>query len=59
MATSQNVMALTVATAYLTILLNEEFYNVSKANVSASQQQVDRIRTLVEAGQRPKATSLI
>ena len=54
LATSQNAMALTVATAYLTILLNEEFYNVSKANVTASQQQVDRIRTLVEAGQLPE-----
>lgn len=50
---AQNAVALSIAQAYLTILLNEEFLNVARGNYNGTQQQVDRIRTLVEAGQLP------
>ena len=54
LAATQNNIALTVATAYLSILFNQEFLNAAKQDVNGTQQQVDRVSTLVNAGQLPE-----
>lgn len=54
LAATQNTVALTVATAYLSILLNQEFLKAADQDVNGTLQQVERVRTLVEAGQLPE-----
>jgi outer membrane protein len=50
----ENDIALAVANAYLNILFNQEFVSISTSNLNATQNQVNRIRTLVDVGQIPE-----
>lgn len=52
---SSNAIALAVANAYLSVLFNQELNTANLANRLASQEQVDRVILLVEAGQVPEA----
>ena len=52
---SRNSIALAVANSYLAILFNEEIDAANKANMSASQEQLERVRLLVDAGQVPES----
>jgi len=49
-----NDVALNVANSYLNVLFNQEFLKIASGNLDATQQQVDRINKLVEAGAAPK-----
>lgn len=49
----QNDVVLNVSSAYLGVLFNQEFVNIAQSTVSATQQQVDRVQKLVDAGQLP------
>lgn len=51
---AQNDLALGVANAYLTVLFNDEFVTMAEATLQGTQNQVDRIRKLVDAGQLPE-----
>ena len=53
--TGKNSIALSVANAYLVILFNQEINEVNKANLMSSNEQLVRIRQMVEAGQLPEA----
>lgn len=52
---SNNAIALAVANAYLSVLFNQELNTANLANRSASEEQLNRVRLLVEAGQVPEA----
>jgi len=47
---AQNNVALTVASAYLNILFQEEFLRIANLNAEATSRQVDRVEKLVAAG---------
>lgn len=49
----QNDVALNVSNSYLNILFNKEFVKIAQANLQATQNQVDRVRKLVDVGQLP------
>ncbi|MFT4678839.1 MAG: outer membrane protein [Flavobacteriales bacterium] len=50
----QNDIALSVANAYLNILFNQEFVSISISNLSGTQNQVNRVQTLLDVGQIPE-----
>lgn len=50
----QNDVVLNVSAAYLTVLFNQEFENIAQSTYDATQQQVDRVQKLVDAGQVPE-----
>jgi outer membrane protein len=52
----KNDIALQVCLAYLRILQNKESLVVSENQIDITQQQVDRMEKLVEAGQMPRGT---
>ena len=47
---AQNNVALTVASAYLNILFQEEFLRIANLNADATSRQVNRVEKLVAAG---------
>ena len=49
----QNDVVLNVSSAYLGVLFNQEFVNIAQSTLNATQQQVDRVQKLVDAGQLP------
>lgn len=53
---NRNSLALSVSNAYLLVLFNQEIYNVSSANLAASQENLERIQKLVDVGQLPDAS---
>jgi outer membrane protein len=55
---TQNDLALTISSAYLNILFQEEFVNVAKNNLETTQRQVSRVTKLVEAGAAPQSDLL-
>ena len=55
---AQNDLALTISSAYLNILFQEEFVNVAKNNLETTQRQVSRVAKLVEAGAAPQSDLL-
>jgi outer membrane protein len=54
----RNDMALNIANAYLNVLFNKEFLAIAQSNLSATDQQVDRIRKMVNAGALPQGNLL-
>ena len=50
----QNDIALNVANSFLNVLFQEEFLKIAQANVQRTQQQVDRVQALVDAGAAPE-----
>lgn len=50
----QNDIALNVTNAFLNILFQEEFVSAAKANLNATDKQVERVRNLVNAGAAPQ-----
>jgi outer membrane protein len=54
----QNDVALNVTNAFLNVLFQEEFVNVAKANLTATEKQVKRINDLVDAGAAPRGQLL-
>lgn len=52
--TIKNDIALQICLAYLQVLLNKENLEVSKNQAEITQQQVDRMEKLVDAGQMPR-----
>lgn len=49
----QNDVVLNVSSGYLAVLFNQEFVNIAQSTLNATQQQVDRVQKLVDAGQLP------
>lgn len=47
----RNDIALNVASAYLSVLINKEFMNIAKRTLESSDRQVNRMEKLVAAGQ--------
>jgi outer membrane protein len=54
----KNDISLNIAAAYLQILFNKEFLEVSKSQLEITSLQVDRTRMLVDAGSVPMGTLL-
>ena len=50
----QNDIALNVANSFLNVLFQQEFLKIAQANVQRTQQQVDRVQALVDAGAAPQ-----
>ena len=55
---AQNDLALTISSAYLNILFQEEFVNVAQSNLETTQRQVSRVTKLVDAGASPQSDLL-
>jgi outer membrane protein len=53
--TAQNNVALTVASAYLNVLFQQEFLRIAQLNAEATSRQVDRVEKLVSAGAAAQA----
>ncbi len=51
---AKNTLGLSIAQAYLTVLLAEENLDVLKAQLKATQNQLDRINRLISAGALPE-----
>lgn len=49
-----NDVALQVANAYLNVLFNQEFLRIAEANLDGTNEQLDRIQKLVDAGAAPR-----
>lgn len=50
----QNDIALNVTNAFLNVLFQEEFVAAAKANLNATDKQVERVNNLVQAGAAPQ-----
>ena len=51
---AENDVALSVASAYLTVLFSKELLNIAESNLASTNEQVDRIAKMVDAGQLPE-----
>ena len=47
---ARNGVALSLASAYLNVLFQKEFLDIAKLNAEATRRQVERVKTLVDAG---------
>jgi outer membrane protein len=54
----KNDISLSIAVAYLQILLNKELVEISKNQLDITKQQIERINQLVEAGSLPMGSLL-
>lgn len=54
----RNDIALNIANAYMNVLFNREFLAIAQSNLTATQQQVDRIQKMVDAGALPQGNLL-
>src|SRR6185436_19751149 len=48
---ARNDIALSVASSYLTVLINKEFMDIARRTLESTDRQVRRMQTLVDAGQ--------
>lgn len=55
---AKNDVILSVATNYLTVILNKELYENANFQLNSSQQQLDRIKKQVDAGALPLSNQL-
>jgi len=55
---AKNEMIIDISLAYMTILFNEELYEIAEAQLEAIQNQVERTSKFVEVGSRPQGDLL-